>query len=85
MVPQPKHAARTTGSRLLFVVNDTAFFVSHRLPVAIAAQKAGFEIHLAALDTGGLDDIRAHGIIYHPLAVDRTGINPLHDFRLFGS
>ena len=70
------------GRRLLFVVNDTEFFVSHRLPVAVAAQKAGFEIDLAALDTGGLDEVRAHGITYHPLAVDRTGLNPLRDFRL---
>jgi glycosyltransferase involved in cell wall biosynthesis len=70
------------GRRLLFVVNDTAFFVSHRLPVALAAQEAGFEIDLAALDTGGLEKIRAHGIRHHPLAVDRTGINPLRDVRL---
>jgi glycosyltransferase involved in cell wall biosynthesis len=68
--------------RLLFVVNDTAFFVSHRLPVAIAAQKAGYKIDLAALDTGGLDEVRAHGITYHALAVDRTGISPLRDVRL---
>jgi hypothetical protein len=30
------------GCRLLFVVNDTSFFVSDRLSLAIAAQKAGF-------------------------------------------
>jgi glycosyltransferase involved in cell wall biosynthesis len=82
MRSQPKHAVRTAGLRLLFVVNDTGFFLSHRLSLAIAAQEAGFEIHLAALDTGGLDGIRAHGITYHPLAVDRAGINPLREFRL---
>jgi glycosyltransferase involved in cell wall biosynthesis len=70
------------SGRLLFVVNDTAFFVSHRLPVAIAAQNAGYEIVLAALDTGGLDVVRAHRITYYPLAIDRTGLNPLRDFRL---
>ncbi|MCC2662784.1 MAG: glycosyl transferase family 1 [Geminicoccaceae bacterium] len=74
--------AEMAGRRLLFVVNDTAFFVSHRLPVAVAAREAGFEIDLAALDAGGLEQVRAHGIVYHPLAVDRTGINPLRDFRL---
>ncbi len=42
--------ARMARGRLLFVVNDTTFFVSHRLPLAIAARKAGFEIDLAALD-----------------------------------
>jgi glycosyltransferase involved in cell wall biosynthesis len=70
------------GRRLLFVVNDTAFFLSHRLPVALAAQKAGYEVDLAALDDGGLDQIRAHGITYHPVVIDRTGISPLRDFGL---
>jgi glycosyltransferase involved in cell wall biosynthesis len=69
--------------RLLFVVNDTSFFLSHRLPLAIAARKAGFEIDLAALDSGGLEEVQAHGIAFHPLAVDRTGINPVRDVRLF--
>ena len=45
--------------RLLFVVNDTGFFVSHRLPVAFAAREAGFEVHLAALDTGGVETVGA--------------------------
>ena len=69
--------------RLLFVVNDTTFFVSHRLALAVAAREAGFEIDLAALDSGGLDEVRAQGIAFHPLAVDRTGINPARDVRLF--
>ena len=71
------------SGRLLFIVNDTTFFVSHRLPIAIAARAAGFEIHLAAFDLGGLEQVRAHGIAFHPLAVDRTGINPLRDVFLF--
>jgi glycosyltransferase involved in cell wall biosynthesis len=69
--------------RLLFVVNDTTFFLSHRLPLAVAARQAGFDIDLAALDSGGLEEVRAHGIAFHPLAVDRTGINPIRDVRLF--
>jgi hypothetical protein len=72
------------GPRLLFVVNDTAFFLSHRLPLAVAAREAGYRVDLAALDAGGLEEVRAHGIAYHPLAVDRTGLNPLRDFRLLG-
>ena len=42
-----------SGRRLLFVVNDTTIFASHRLPVAVAAREAGFEVALAALDTVG--------------------------------
>ena len=35
------------ASRLLIVVNDAAFFLSHRLPIADAARKAGYEVHIA--------------------------------------
>ena len=76
-------AGGKAGRRLLFIVNDTTFFASHRLPIAVAAREAGFEVALAALDTGRVDEIRAQGIAYHPLAVDRTGVNPLRDVRLF--
>ncbi|MDF5974943.1 hypothetical protein P4048_16525 [Pseudomonas aeruginosa] len=32
---------------LLMIVNDPAFFMSHRLPVAVGAQQAGFQVHIA--------------------------------------
>lgn len=33
--------------RLLFVLNDAPFFITHRLPLALAARDAGFEVHVA--------------------------------------
>lgn len=33
--------------RLLFVLNDAPFFTTHRLPLALAARDAGFEVHVA--------------------------------------
>ena len=70
-----------TVRRVLFVVNDTASFASHRLPVTVAARRAGYEVHLAALDRGALEVLREHEIGYHPLHVDRTGLNPVADLR----
>ena len=37
----------SAARRLLFVVNNPAFFMSHRLPVAQAAQRAGYDVHVA--------------------------------------
>jgi hypothetical protein len=34
--------------RLLFIVNTAHFFISHRLPLAAAALRAGFDVHVAA-------------------------------------
>src|SRR5205085_3425020 len=33
--------------RLLMIVNDAGFFLSHRLPVALAARNAGLDVHVA--------------------------------------
>lgn len=78
----PLAVSATHDKRLLFVVNDSSFFVSHRLPVGLAARAHGFEVHLAALDTGDRDVIEDSGIVFHPLHVDRAGLNPLRELRL---
>ena len=33
--------------KLLFIFNASAFFLSHRLPLALAAQQAGIDVHVA--------------------------------------
>ena len=33
--------------KILFIVNLDKFFVSHRLPIALAAQDAGYRVHIA--------------------------------------
>lgn len=73
----------TSRKRILFVVNDTAFFISHRLPIAIKAREAGFDIHLAALEDGQSHILERHDITFHPLRISRTGVNPLQDAWLF--
>ncbi|TVR18852.1 MAG: glycosyltransferase family 1 protein [Balneolaceae bacterium] len=40
------------GKKLLLVVNVDWFFLSHRLPIAQAAKEAGFDVTIAAADTG---------------------------------
>lgn len=68
--------------RLLFVVNVDWFFLSHRLPVALAARDAGFEVHVATVVTGSARDIESHGFKLHPIALDRRSANPLDAIRL---
>lgn len=64
------------GSTLLFVVNVDWFFISHRLPIARAAARAGHVVHIACGVTGREQDLRAEGFIVHPIRLDRgtTGI-----------
>lgn len=76
--------------RLLYVINEAYFFVSHRIPVARAAQEAGFEVHVAApahhdWAPKGFDvaDLSALGFRFHPVPLSRRGTNPIQEVRTF--
>ena len=43
--------------KLLFVVNVDWFFLSHRLPIALEAQRQGYEVHIATGLTDKLDEL----------------------------
>ena len=60
---------------LFIVVNVDWFFLSHRLPVALAAQKAGWDVTIVTADTGKLKDISAQGLKVVNLPMSRSGMN----------
>jgi glycosyltransferase involved in cell wall biosynthesis len=41
--------------RLVFVINNAAFFVSHRLPLAVGSRQAGFEVELITGQPGSAE------------------------------
>jgi glycosyltransferase involved in cell wall biosynthesis len=70
--------------RLLYLVSEDWYFRSHRLPMALAAQQAGYEVHVATrvqADGSAIEDL---GITLHPLAWRRGSTNPLDRMRLIG-
>ncbi|HWX29154.1 MAG TPA: glycosyltransferase family 4 protein [Steroidobacteraceae bacterium] len=75
--------------RLLFVVNAGWFFISHRLPIAIAAREAGYDVHVFAaldptLDQNTAKTLDAVGFSLHEAAFSRSGSHPrelLRDLR----
>lgn len=77
-VPMPLVPA---SRRLLFVVNNPAFFLSHRLPIALAARDAGFDVHVATMDGDAVATIRAQGFTHHVVPMSRSGRRPLEELR----
>lgn len=87
------------SQRLIFVVNNPDFFISHRLPVARAAKATGYEVHVAtplAVEyeggvatprTKSIAIIENEGFIFHPVNLNRRGMNPFREgsaiFELF--
>src|SRR3546814_16605600 len=73
----PASRVKESGARrLLMVVNNPAFFLSPRLPLAQAALRAGFEVHVATLDGPSGSDILARGLVPHVIPLSRRGNNP---------
>ena len=64
------------NKRLLFIVNVDWFFISHRLPIALAAKEKGYEVHVACGMTDKQSYLDELGLITHSLNLSRgsTGI-----------
>ena len=60
---------------LLIVVNDAAFFLSHRLAVAQGAKNAGYEVQIASMPGPAVEQIRDLGFVHHELPLSRSGKN----------
>ena len=48
--------------KLLLIVNEDRFFLSHRKEIALAAQKAGWEVTVVCKDTGQRAEVEALGL-----------------------
>jgi glycosyltransferase involved in cell wall biosynthesis len=64
--------------KLLYLVTEDWYFVSHRLPMARAALNAGFEVHVATRVSKHGGVIASEGFVVHPLAWERGRFDPLH-------
>ncbi|WP_323017018.1 glycosyltransferase family 4 protein [Castellaniella sp.] len=71
----------TARPRLLFFITNPAFLVSHRLPVAIAARDAGYEVHVASMGGPAVAELEAAGFIHHRLPLSRTSMRPWTEAR----
>jgi glycosyltransferase involved in cell wall biosynthesis len=67
----------TAQPKLIYLVTEDWYFWSHRLPMARAAQAAGFDVGVATRVTAHGERIRAAGFALHPLAWRRRRIGPL--------
>jgi glycosyltransferase involved in cell wall biosynthesis len=72
--------------KVLFVINDARFFVTHRLALAKGIRQAGYVVHIAApaaSDDAASRVIREAGFPLHNVSIDRQGLNPVRDFVAF--
>lgn len=67
------------AGRLLYVVTEDWYFVSHRLGLAVAMREAGFEVAVATRAGADVARIAGQGIAVHEVPFSRRLGNPLAD------
>lgn len=62
---------------LVYLVTEDWYFLSHRLPMAREAQRAGYEVHVVTHVNKGAAAIEAEGFRLHAVVWRRGSISPL--------
>ena len=52
-------------------------FISHRLPIALAALKKGYEVHIVVNEATKINELKKYGILVHFLKLNRKNWNPI--------
>lgn len=69
--------------RILFLVNHDVVIYNFRLELVERLLHDGYEVHISSPYGERIDDLVKLGAIWHEINVDRHGINPVHEFKLF--
>src|SRR5665648_92508 len=63
------------GPRVLYIVTEDWYFLSHRLPMARAAEAAGYEVHVATRLKDGRAGIEKEGFVAHGISWSRGSLS----------
>ena len=59
------------NKKLLFLVTEDWYFLSHRLVLALACKKRGYEVYVGCKDTGKIEEIKSYGFNCYDLKLYR--------------
>lgn len=69
--------------KLLLVINEDKFFLSHRTRIAEKALSEGWDVTLVAKNTGLRSKVERMGLKFIDLPVNPTGMNPKEELKTF--
>lgn len=74
--------APASRPKLLFFITEDYYVVSHRLPLAVAAQEAGYDVAIVTRVRNHGEVIRRAGLRLIPFENQRGTLNPFADIRM---
>lgn len=72
-----RDVSRQAAPVLVYLVTEDWYFLSHRLPMACEARRAGYQVHVATHVNMQGAEIEKYGFALHPLRWRRGSFNPL--------
>lgn len=82
-LPLPRVRGEAVGRKVLMVVNEDRFFLSHRKDIALQAQREGYDVRIVCKDTGHHDVITHMGLPVIELPINPTGMNLREEWRTY--
>ena len=76
MSTDTRDGALRLPKRICYLETQDRAFLSHRIHLGRAALGAGMEVHVIAPPGDAAEELRTSGFIYHPIDMQRAGINP---------
>ncbi len=74
-----------TQPRLLLAANQLESFFNHRLPIARAAQNAGWDVHVAINEPREAANLDTDGLTFHPWPLARSFASPAREMETLTS
>lgn len=75
--PAPSSVGSGDRPRIVYIVTEDWYFLSHRLPMARAARAAGYHVHVLTSVDRGREKIEAEGFAVHAVDLKRGFTRPL--------
>lgn len=69
--------------KLLLVINEDRFFLSHRSRIALLAREKGWNVTIVTKDTGRRKEIEDMGFKYLELPINPTGMNLFQELKTY--
>ena len=69
--------------KLIIVVNELRFFLSHRLPIALAARDIGYEVHIASRSgtNAEIEQLSQEQLQFHSITFHRRSTRPWQELK----
>lgn len=69
--------------KIIYVVNEVGFFLSHRLALGLAAKEAGLAVTVVAAPDTGEERLAEYGIDFIPVPLSRSGFKLHAEWRAY--